>query len=402
MTNPVENQLKNKFPLRPIEDLNTIKSKIDLGFLTEKSEVRSKITATARQEFKMVENTYIEFMNMLHENGFEISNNSEVVSSLKLYRPTCQETQSYLAPVLSEFYHQTYYIKPELQEIYNKLHMAYCELRHQAYAYEKGEKGEEYIKTETACLNAKCKSLYNIRIPSDISQSNSAELDCVFATSKGLIVAEVKTLGSELDEFVVSQDGLWTKIHDGYEEILSNSPSRQNMLHCLAVEKFFEEHGISRLKVIPIILWASKAKIKNHSCATIIRPEMLYDFIEQSSLPEKYDTEFQEKISNLLIENDLGDNTFTIKTYNQKNNILEITKDMMQFMADNYNAAKNAITYKPEYPLSTIIGNTFCIVLLVVSVITLIVMFFEQIVICFGAFLLIACLALTFDFLSGI
>lgn len=402
MAIPVETQLKNKFPLRPIEDLNIIKNKIDLDFLIEKSEIRSKITTTARKEFDMVEKTYNEFINMIQANGFDISKNFEVVSTLGLNKPIYSETAHYLAPVLPEFYNRTCYIKSELQEIYNKLHMAFCELRHQAYAYEKGERGEEYIKSETACLSTKCKALFNVRIPSDVSQSNSAELDCVFATSKGLIVAEVKTLGSELDQFVVSQDGLWTKIRDGHEEVLSSSPTRQNSIHCLVVEKFLAEHGISHLKVIPIILWASKAKIKNRSYTTIIRPEMLYDYIEKASLPEKYDSEFQEKIIDLLKKNDLGDNTFAIKAFNDSNHILEVTEELLQFVSDNYNSAKNAISYNPEYPMSKSIGNTLCNVIFVIVVIALIIFFAKPLYVIVGTILLIYIAILGFEILLGL
>ena len=402
MAIPVETQLKNKFPLRPIEDLDIIKNKIDLNFLIEKSEVRSRITTTASKEFDMVETTYNEFIDMIQANGFDIDNNSEVVCSLRLKTPPYAETKNYLAPVLTEFYNKNAYIRSELQAIFNSLHIAYCELRHQACAYEKGEKGEEYIKTETACLSTKCKVLYNVRIPSDVSQSNSAELDCVFATSKGLIVAEVKTLGSELDQFVVSKDGLWTKIRDGREEILSSSPTRQNAIHSLAVEKFFAEHGIHQLKVIPIILWASKAKIKNRSCTTIIRPEMLYDFIEKSPLPEKYNDEVQEKIIRLLKEDDLGDNTFTIKAYRQENNILEITKEMLQFMTDNFNAAKNAIEYTPEYPLNDSIGSSLCAFIFIIAVIALVIIFAKPIFLIVGTILLIYIAILGLEIILGL
>lgn len=402
MTYSVENQLTSKFPFHPIEELNNIKSKIDLKFLTEKSEVRSKITATALQEFKLAESTYNEFMSLLHLYGYGINQNSEVVSSLRLNKPAYPETQSYLAPVLSEFYSGNYYIRNELQEIYTCLHTAYCELSRQSHCYSKGEKGEAYVRSEMVPLSTKYKTLYNIRIPSNVSYSNSAELDCVIATKKGLVICEVKTLGSELDQFVVSQDGLWTKIRDGHEEILSNSPSRQNMIHCLAVEKFFELQGLPQIKVIPVILFASRAKIKNRSCTTtILRPEMLYDFIEQSSLPEKYDDEFQERIITLLTENDLGENTFKIKTFNHENNILEITQELLQFVADNHNTAKSALTYKPEYPLSKTIGDILCKVLPILVGIALIVIFIKPILMLVGAVLFVFMLIIAFDFFCG-
>lgn len=388
MAIPATKQLEKNFPLRTIEELNTIKEKINLDFLGDKSELRSQIVTTTQQEFAKAEKVLNEFLDILHSYNCDFTKNSEFVSTYNgktnfapLAIPNYPETRAYLSSIITEFNNGTYFLKEELQEIYKKLSEAYSTLRHQACAYKKGEKGEEYIKNETAYFSTRFKSLYNVRIPSENAKSNSAELDCVFATSKGLIVAEVKTLGSELDRFVVSRDGLWSKVRDGREEILCNSPSRQNSLHCLATENFLKEHGLLQVKIIPVILWASKAKVQNRSCANIIRPEMLYDFVEQLPLPEKYDPEFQGRIINLLEKNDLGDNIFGIKTFNHTN-VLATTKELLQYVTDMYNIAKQAIEYKPQYPVTKSISNALDTLVPILLVIAFLVIFAKPILIC--------------------
>ena len=408
MAIPVTKQLEKKFPLRSVEELNTLKEKINLNFLGEKSELRSKIVTTTQQEFASAEKTLNEFLDILHCYNCDVTKDFEFITSfegktdfISLPSSNYPETRTYLSHIIKEFHEGTYFVKKELQDIYQNLSEAYSELRHQACAYHKGEKGEEYIKAETACLGTKYQSLYNIRIPSEKTKNASAELDCVFATSKGLIVAEVKTLGSELDRFVVSRDGLWSKIRDDHEEILCNSPSRQNSLHCLAVENFFKEHGLQQVKIIPVILWASKAKIQNRSCTNIIRPEMLYDFIEQLPFPEKYDTAFQKEIISLLEKNDLGDNVFRIKTFNHAD-ILETTKELLQFMSDMYNTAMQAIAYKPIYPASKHIKNFLYTTLPILFVIAIVVIFWKQIFICILAILSIVAVFMALGFLLNI
>ena len=408
MAIPVMKQLEKKFPLRPLEELYTIKEKINLNFLGEKSELRSQIVTTTQQEFAAAEKTLNEFLDILHSYNCDVTKESEFVTFYdgktdfaSLPSPYYPETRAYLSPIITEINNGTYFVKEELQESYKKLSEAYSTLRHQACAYKKGEKGEEYIKNETAYFSTKFKSLYNVRIPSENAKSNSAELDCVFATTKGLIVAEVKTLGSELDRFVVSRDGLWSKVRDGREDILCNSPSRQNSLHCLAAENFFKEHGLPQVKIIPVILWASNAKIQNRSCANIIRPEMLYDFVEQLPLPEKYNAEFQEKIINLLKENDLGDNIFSIKTFNDTG-IIKTTKELLQFMTDMYNTAKQAIAYKPNYPLIKRFENILCTLLPILLVVAFVVVFWQPILICILAILGIIAVFMALGFLATI
>ena len=376
MAMSVETQLKTKFPLRSPEELNILKEKTNLSLLGEKKELRSQIITASLQELAAVENSLREFFNILHCYNCDISQNSQFITSFenktdftRLIPSKYPETKAYLAPVLSEFNNGNYFIKDEIQKIYKMLSEAHSILLNQARAYKKGEDGEEFIKAETAYFSTKYPSLFNIRIPSENADSTSVELDTIFFTNKAILLGEIKCYGKSDDTYAVDVSGRWfKKSKDGREETLPSSPSRQNMMHCLAVEEFFQKHGLAHIKIVPVILWASNSNIQNYSCTNVIRPELLYDFVEQLSLPEQYDKELLERIMNLFKENDLGDNTFSIQTFNHTD-ILDTTKELLQYMVDMYNTAKLATGYKPHYPASRNIKRILCALLIIALIV---------------------------------
>lgn len=380
MAMSVETQLKTKFPLRSNEDLNILKEKTNLSLLGEKKMLRSQIITASLQELAAAENSLREFFNILHSYNCDLAQNSQFITFFenktdfaRLKTSKYPETKAYLAPVLAEINNGSYFIKDEIQKIYRMLSEAHSVLLNQARAYKKGEDGEEFIKAETAYFSTKYPSLFNIRIPSENADSTSVELDTIFFTNKAVLLGEIKCYGNSDDTYAVDVSGRWfKKSKDGREETLPSSPSRQNMVHSLAVEEFFRKHGLPQIKIVPVILWASKSNIQNYSCTNVIRPEMLYDFVEQLPLPEQYDEELLERIMNLFKENDLGDNTFNIQTFNHTD-ILETTKGLLQYMADMYDTAKQATDYKPKYPVTKYIKTLLPIIL----VIALIIHFWE-------------------------
>ena len=283
---------------------------------------KSKITNQANKELQKIRELQQFLWKRLKEEKFPIEEKNGGAGysfsnrSWKLVHPLIiKNVQGQIRSIgLSEDY--IYTGDPRFKSILNCLNRLEDELKVQLAGLEKGDRGEEYVLSELDLYRGKYRILSNIKLPFEGQKGFTSETDLYVLTKKGILVCEIKNKGNENVEFHISKDGQWAKYdHNGRLLETMESPFAQNARHCIATEQFLERHGIKDYKIIPVIIIGNEAvTIKNEGTNSVIRAFELYNFVEGLSLPEKYDDEYQQKLQDLILGNDIKeDNLFPLQ-----------------------------------------------------------------------------------------
>lgn len=217
-----------------------------------------------------------------------------------------------------------------LQRVYHQAGAIIDEVEKDIGINQKGAYGESYVNEQLKLYENKYHILQNIVIRSEDSQGKTSEVDTYIITEKGLIVVETKNYGNERQRLHITRDGRWTleDIRTGKVlKVIDHSPVAQNARHCLAVERLIEEKFGRNcgIPVIPVVFIANnKVAIQNDSTSHVIRVSEFYSFIQNTlKYPAIVSEERQQEIEELLKENNIGAQNFTVKSRMQKMRCIE-------------------------------------------------------------------------------
>ncbi len=305
--NALKNEYEKKYKIDRMDEI------LKNGYFEKETSIaKSEITEITKKQMEIMAEIYNRYMELVHEKGYDIVYD-EYAKRYELhqqdrelyYRPSASEkTRNFLDNFNDPF--------EDIIDYHNIIVNTYLRYKNSFSGLAKGDQGETYVNEQLALFQGKYKYAQNIKLSNIDFKGKTSETDLYVITSKGILVCEIKNKGNKNYRFKISKDGQWRKEKGNSSEVME-SPFTQNTRHCIATERLLEENGITDYKIIPVVIIANeKVEIENHSENAVIRISELYNFVENLSAPESYTQEYQNKILELLEENNIkGDNYFT-------------------------------------------------------------------------------------------
>lgn len=314
---------------------------MDGCYETKVKVAKTEQTELAKQQYEKMQEIYLEYVNILRKNGYEIVLNeydkSYVLQDLngkKVWLGGSKKTNRFLKQFLDPC--------QELSNAHQSIIRASVNYNGSFMGLAKGEHGEEYVDQTLELFHGKYKYAKNIKISHEDYKGKTSETDLYVMTTKGILVCEIKNKGNENCQFKISRDGQWTKYdrNGKFVEVIE-SPFAQNTRHCIATEKLLKTYGFHDFKIIPVVIIANeKVRIDNDSDNSVIRISELYNFVEKLNYPEKYSEEYQQQIVDLLYANHIEEeNYFDLNVVEE--HMHKLTMDYVKYYLQMIHDMKN-------------------------------------------------------------
>lgn len=235
----------------------------------------------------MDENDYGKYIkeNKKYDYSIEDYDNNSAINFLQNQLDSLKKIKTTLLDEYEAILSNEYYCKNanaqtvinDINKFKNELNSSISAISKKLYGLSKGATGEDKINDVLFSYKSNCKYLQNIVLNID---SSKIESDFIVITRRGVVILEVKNIGTFNETLNVDELGRVSKIDKNGAETDSYDMINQNNRHNMYLTTFLKNQFDYDIPVRSAIAIVSKIKIDNKSTFKILGPNQIYKYLD--------------------------------------------------------------------------------------------------------------------------